>query len=363
MFGVTVRDHVMIAHSFRGEVFGPAQRLHGATYVVDATFAAPTSTPTGSWSTSGCATEQLHAVLAELNYRNLDDEEAFAGTNTSTEALARGVADRLAERVQPATSDHAAPGARGDPARVARRVGELRAAAVKTVHFVVPRGIDDPAAQRRQRLRPPVAQELAAQGWASDRARSSLRRGLARAARGRPGWQRRARRRAGRLRGARSPRATRLRSWCSCTCRSATTANARSWRPRRPWSRRATGRARALDEYGVRRPWLAPGVDPAPLATGSARGGRAALRRRGRPREGSGRAARRPGADHPSRLALHARRRRSTSTPTSSTSCGEPAGDRVRLHRPAAPGTDSTRPSPRRPARAPRRGASPTGWP
>ena len=98
MFKVTVRDHMMIAHSFRGEVFGPAQRLHGATYVVDATFAATELDADGIVVDIGLATEQLHAVLAELNYRNLDDEEAFTGTNTSTEALARVVADRLAER-------------------------------------------------------------------------------------------------------------------------------------------------------------------------------------------------------------------------------------------------------------------------
>jgi 6-pyruvoyl-tetrahydropterin synthase len=99
VFKVTVRDHMMVAHSFRGEVFGPAQRLHGATYVVDATFAATGLDADGIVVDIGLATQQLHEVLAELNYRNLDDEEAFAGTNTSTEALARVVADRLAERV------------------------------------------------------------------------------------------------------------------------------------------------------------------------------------------------------------------------------------------------------------------------
>ena len=100
MFRVTVRDHIMIAHSFTGDVFGPAQRLHGATYVVDATFAAPDLDADGIVIDIGLATEQLHGVLADLNYRNLDDEEAFAGTNTSTEALARTIADRLAERVR-----------------------------------------------------------------------------------------------------------------------------------------------------------------------------------------------------------------------------------------------------------------------
>lgn len=99
MFSVTVRDHVMIAHSFRGDVFGPAQRLHGATYVVDATFRRPELDADNIVVDIGRATEQLHAVLADLNYRNLDDEPDFAGVNTSTEALARVIADRLAARV------------------------------------------------------------------------------------------------------------------------------------------------------------------------------------------------------------------------------------------------------------------------
>jgi 6-pyruvoyl-tetrahydropterin synthase len=99
VFSVTVRDHMMIAHSFRGEVFGQAQRLHGATYVVDATFRRATLDADNLVVDIGAAAEQLHAVLTELAYRNLDDEPAFAGMNTSTEALARVVADRLAERV------------------------------------------------------------------------------------------------------------------------------------------------------------------------------------------------------------------------------------------------------------------------
>jgi len=99
VFSVTVRDHMMIAHSFRGEVFGPAQRLHGATYIVDATFRRAALDVDNIVVDIGRATEELHAVVAELSYRNLDDEPAFAGINTSTEALARVVADRLAERV------------------------------------------------------------------------------------------------------------------------------------------------------------------------------------------------------------------------------------------------------------------------
>src|SRR5436305_1860302 len=89
----------MIAHSFRGEVFGPAQRLHGATYVVDATFRRAELDDDGIVVDIGRASEELHAVVEELTYRNLDDESAFAGMNTSTEALARVIADRLAERV------------------------------------------------------------------------------------------------------------------------------------------------------------------------------------------------------------------------------------------------------------------------
>jgi len=99
MFSVTVRGHLMIAHSFRGEVFGPAQRLHGATYVVDATFSRDTLDADDLVVDIGRAAEELHGVLADLNYRNLDDEPAFAGRNTTTELLARVIADRLAERV------------------------------------------------------------------------------------------------------------------------------------------------------------------------------------------------------------------------------------------------------------------------
>ena len=99
MFGITVRDHIMIAHSFRGEVFGPAQRLHGATYVVDATFRRADLDADGIVVDIGLATQELGAVLADLNYRNLDDEPAFAGINTSTEFLAKVIADRLAEKV------------------------------------------------------------------------------------------------------------------------------------------------------------------------------------------------------------------------------------------------------------------------
>jgi len=90
---------MMIAHSLRGEVFGPAQRLHGATYVVDVTFRRADLDADNIVVDIGRAAQQLHEVVGELTYRNLDEEPAFAGINTSTEALARVVADRIAERV------------------------------------------------------------------------------------------------------------------------------------------------------------------------------------------------------------------------------------------------------------------------
>ncbi len=99
MFSVTVRDHMMVAHSFQGEVFGPAQRLHGATYVVDATFQRESLDSDNLVVDIGQASAALHEVLGGLTYRNLDDEPELAGQNTSTEALAQLVADRLAERV------------------------------------------------------------------------------------------------------------------------------------------------------------------------------------------------------------------------------------------------------------------------
>ena len=109
MFSVTVRDHMLIAHSLQGEVFGPAQRLHGATYVVDATFRRATLDADGVVVDIGRAAEVLRAVVGELGYRNLDEEAGLAGTNTTTEALARVVADRLADRAR--------AGALGDGAR------------------------------------------------------------------------------------------------------------------------------------------------------------------------------------------------------------------------------------------------------
>jgi 6-pyruvoyl-tetrahydropterin synthase len=109
VFSVTVRDHLMVAHSLRGEVFGPAQRLHGATYVVDATFRGERLDADGIVVDIGRAGDELRRVVAGLTYRNLDDEPSLVTTNTTTEVLARVVADRLADAV------HA--GALGDAAR------------------------------------------------------------------------------------------------------------------------------------------------------------------------------------------------------------------------------------------------------
>jgi 6-pyruvoyltetrahydropterin/6-carboxytetrahydropterin synthase len=99
MYSVCVRGHFMIAHSFRGEVFGPAQRLHGATYTVDVEFRRPALDPDGVVVDIGAASQALEAVLGELNYRNLDEEQAFAGRNTTTEFLAQTIHQRMAARI------------------------------------------------------------------------------------------------------------------------------------------------------------------------------------------------------------------------------------------------------------------------
>jgi 6-pyruvoyl-tetrahydropterin synthase len=115
MYTVTVRDHFMIAHSFRGEAFGPAQRLHGATYVVDVEFRRASLDHDGMVVDIGRAGEVLRATLAAINYRNLDDEPAFAGRNTTTEFLAKVVFDRIVEAI-----------ARGDLGGGARAVESVR---------------------------------------------------------------------------------------------------------------------------------------------------------------------------------------------------------------------------------------------
>jgi 6-pyruvoyl-tetrahydropterin synthase len=115
MYSVTVRDHIMIAHSFRGEVFGPAQRLHGATYVVDVEFRRADLDADGIVVDIGRATQSLHQVLSAFNYRNLDDEAAFHGRNSTTEAIAKTIFDRLADAIR-----------RGDLGAGARGIGSLR---------------------------------------------------------------------------------------------------------------------------------------------------------------------------------------------------------------------------------------------
>lgn len=95
MYSLTIRDHFMIAHSLKGETFGPAQRLHGATYVVDVTFSRRDLDVDGVVVDIGRASPRLASLLGELGYRNLDEEPAFAETNTTTEVLAREIFDRL----------------------------------------------------------------------------------------------------------------------------------------------------------------------------------------------------------------------------------------------------------------------------
>ncbi|MEV0679144.1 6-carboxytetrahydropterin synthase [Actinosynnema sp. NPDC050436] len=113
MFSITVRDHVMVAHSFRGEVFGPAQRLHGATFVVDARFTRPELDQDNVVVDIGLATRELGAVLAGLNYRNLDEVPEFAGINTTTEFLAKHIADCLVARVHEGALGEGARGLSG----------------------------------------------------------------------------------------------------------------------------------------------------------------------------------------------------------------------------------------------------------
>ena len=100
MYSVTVRDHFMIAHSFKGDVFGPAQRLHGATYVVDVEFRRPALDADNIVVDIGRATEVLRSTLSDLNFRNLDAVPSFSGINTTTEFLARVIFDRMVEAIR-----------------------------------------------------------------------------------------------------------------------------------------------------------------------------------------------------------------------------------------------------------------------
>ena len=115
MYSVTVRGHMMIAHSFKGDVFGPAQSLHGATYIVDVEFRRPSLDADGIVVDIGRASTALQTILESLGYRNLDDEPAFAGKNTTTEFLARVVFDRLAGAIS-----------RGDLGAGAREIKSMR---------------------------------------------------------------------------------------------------------------------------------------------------------------------------------------------------------------------------------------------
>jgi len=115
MYTVTIRGHMMIAHSFRGTVFGPAQRLHGATYVVDVEFRRPELDGDGIVVDIGRATDALHEILGGFSYRNLDDDPTFAGRNTTTEFLARVVFDRMREAIT-----------RGELGAAARRIESIR---------------------------------------------------------------------------------------------------------------------------------------------------------------------------------------------------------------------------------------------
>ncbi len=99
MYTVCVRDHLMIAHSFRGEVFGPAQKLHGATYVVDVELSRKDLDPDGIVVDIGRASDELKAVIASLNFRNLDDDPRFAGRNSTTEVVARTIFDAMAAAI------------------------------------------------------------------------------------------------------------------------------------------------------------------------------------------------------------------------------------------------------------------------
>ena len=148
MFSVTVRDHMMVAHSLRGEVFGPAQQLHGATYVVDATFRSASLDSDNVVVDIGRATEHLHAVLGELTYRNLDDAPGPEGRQHDDRGARQG------RRRRPRRTDSlgTARGGRspsgrdhGHPQGVPRRVGQLRTRPVTTVHVVVPDAVDDPS--------------------------------------------------------------------------------------------------------------------------------------------------------------------------------------------------------------------------
>ena len=148
MYSVTVADHMMVAHSLRGEAFGPAQALHGATYVVEATFRRDDLDPDGIVVDIGLAAAALRDVVGALSYRNLDDDPAFAGVNTTTEVLARHVADELADRLADGTlgpTPPASPRSRSPSARTPSPGPPTSVRRERPVHVVMPAGVRDPA--------------------------------------------------------------------------------------------------------------------------------------------------------------------------------------------------------------------------
>ena len=336
MFSVTVRDHMMIAHSFRGEVFGPAQRLHGATYVVDATFRRADLDADGIVVDIGRATEELHAVAGRAQ---LPQPRRRAGLR-GHEHLDRGArpgdrrpARRARARRRPRRRRPGARRARRHAARVARRLGELRASAVTAVHVVVPDGIDDPARpsggnayDRRVCRRARGERLVGARARRAGRLAAARRGGVRRPRRRRPGasptapsccstaWSPRRRRRCSCRRRAGC-------GWsCSCTCRSATRA-ADDGRPdaggRRPRGRRGRRHDQRLEPAHAARAVRAAGRPRArrrarrrrrrPRTRDRGRRG-AALRRGGDPRQGPRRAARRARGARGPVVALRVRR-------------------------------------------------------
>ena len=155
MYSVSVRDHFMIAHSFAGEVFGPARRLHGATYVVDVEFRRAELDADGIVVDIGRAIDALRAVLGDLNFRNLDEEAAFAGRNTTTEFLSRVVFDRMATAI-----------GRGDLGAGARNVESLRVTLHES-HVARASFEGEIPVARQKRLRPRRAEDEQIRGEVS----------------------------------------------------------------------------------------------------------------------------------------------------------------------------------------------------